>query len=170
MFWHHNKTKGFTLIEILLSVSLISVLLFSVSGFLTLMFESRQKSQSMMEVEENGIQIVQTLTQVFRNADTIVSPAVGASGTSASVTLTNSLLSPTVFTFADERLSMTEGGGTPIYLSSTRVRVSDFVVENISRVGTPGTLRIQFTLTSLNSSQRNEYDFTKTFYASATLR
>ena len=170
MLLPHNKEKGFTLIEILLSISLISILLFSVSGFLTLMFSSRAKSQTLMEVEENGIQIMQILTQTIRNADAITAPLAGASATTLTLALSDVLVNPTVFTFSNNRLRMNESVWTPNFLSSTHVRVTDLSFQNVSRTATPGIIRIQFTLTAINSGGRNEYDYSKTFYGTASLR
>ena len=40
----------------------------------------------------------------------------------------------------------------------------------MSKVSTPGNIRIQFDLSFVNNTNRNEYDWTKTFYGSASLR
>jgi len=50
------------------------------------------------------------------------------------------------------------------------VTVSGLTFQNLSRSATPGTVRIQFTLTHVNPAGRNEYSFAKTFIGSATLR
>ena len=57
-----------------------------------------------------------------------------------------------------------------IALTNSRIVASNLTFTNLSRAGTPGTIRIQFTLTHINPSGRNEYNYNKTFYGSASLR
>jgi len=57
-----------------------------------------------------------------------------------------------------------------IALTNSRVVASSLTFTNLSRTGTPGAMRIQFTLAHVNPSGRNEYDYSKTFYATSTLR
>lgn len=129
-----KRKQGFTLIELLLYVAIIGAIILSVSGFLSLIMSSRIKNQAIAEVEQQGIQVMQTLTQTIRNASTISIP----------------------YDISD--------------LINSRVTVSNLTFSNLSRPGTPGTVRIQFTLTHINPEGRQEYNFSKTFYDTATLR
>lgn len=137
--------KGFTLIELLLYVSIVGAIIFSVAGFLSLSMQSRVKNQAISEVEQQGIQVMQVITQAGRNA--------------ANVNFT------TAFDLLDGAIRE-----NTIALTNSRVIASNLTFTNLSRTGTPGTIRIQFTLTHINPSGRNEYDFNKTFYGSTTLR
>ncbi|MBI5356236.1 type II secretion system protein [Candidatus Collierbacteria bacterium] len=137
--------KGFTLIELLLYVSIVGAIIFSVAGFLSLLMQSRVKNQTIAEVEQQGATVIQIITQTGRNAADVN------------------------FTAAFDL-----SGGTirqdAIPLTNSRVIASGLTFTNLSRTGTPGTVRIQFTLTHVNPSGRNEYDFNKTFYGTATIR
>ena len=126
--------KSFTLIELLLYVSIVGAIIFSVAGFLSLSMQSRVKNQIISEVEQQGVQVMQSLTQTIRNASIISIP----------------------YDISD--------------LYNSRVTASNLSFQNLSRTGTPGTIRIQFTLSHINPSGRNEYDFNKTFYGTASLR
>jgi type II secretory pathway pseudopilin PulG len=48
----HSRQKGFTMIELVLYVSLMGIFLLSLAFFLTAIFESREKNQIMAEVEQ----------------------------------------------------------------------------------------------------------------------
>jgi len=139
------RRRGFTLIELLLYVSIVGAIIFSIAGFLSLLMQSRVKNQAIAEVEQQGIQAMQVITQTGRNAADVN------------------------FTTAFDLF-----GGTmrqdAIPLTNSRVVASNLTFQNLSRTGTPGTVRVQFTLTHINPSGRNEYDFNKTFYGSASLR
>jgi type II secretory pathway pseudopilin PulG len=141
--------QGFTLIELLLYVSIVGAIIFSVAGFLSLAMQARIKNQTIAEVEQQGIAAMQQITQTGRNAaDTNFS---------------------TVFDLSGGAIRVNPGDG-PIALTNSRVTASSLSFTNLSRPGTDGTVRVQFTLTYVNSSGRNEYDYSKTFYDSVTIR
>lgn len=122
--------KAFTLIELLLYVVIIGSMIFSVAGFLQLAMQSRIKNQVISEVEQQGLQVMQRLTQEIRNSTAI----------------------STSYVISD--------------LVNSQVTISGLTFTSSS----PHSVRIQFTLTAVNPSGRNEYDFSKTFYGSATIR
>lgn len=64
----------------------------------------------------------------------------------------------------------TEGAGSAIPLSSTKVQISGLTFTNLTRSGTPGVMRVSFTVTRLNPGNRNAYNYSKTFTSSASLR
>ena len=140
-----NVQKGFTLIELLLYVSIVGAIIVAVAGFLSLRMQSRVKKQAISEVEQQGVQVMQVSTQNGRNATNINFSSV-----------------------------CDLSGGTirqnTIALTNSRVVASNLTFQNLSRTGTPGTIRVQFTLTHINPEGRNEYNYSKTFYGSASLR
>lgn len=161
---------GFTLIELLLYVSILGAMILSVSAFLPLFMESRVKNQTISEVEQQGVQMMQATIQTVRNATTINTPTQGLSSTSLSVNVADSAKNPTIFDLSSGVIRMKEGGGSPVSLINSKVVVSNLSFQNLSRTDTPGTVRIQFTITHVNPEGRQEYNFSKTFYGSATLR
>ncbi len=163
--------KGFTLIELLLYVGIVAAIVFSIAGFLSLLMQSRVKNQTIAEVEQQGVHVMQLITQTVRNADSINSPAQGEGDDVLSLQVFDSTKSPTVFEIVDNAFTIKEGTAARVSITSSRVIASNpLLFQNLSRTGTPGTIRIQFTLTHVNPSGRNEYNYTKTFYGTATLR
>ncbi len=158
-----NDQKGFTLIELLLYISVASIIVFTTASLLRFTLESRVKNQTIAEVEQEGAQVMQLITQTIRNGTAINSPTIGNSAASLSV-------DSTVFDLSSGAVRIKEGAGAAINLTSSKVTVSNLNFKNLSREGTPNIIRISFTVTYINSSGRNEYDFTKTFYGSAGLR
>lgn len=167
---NEGSQSGFTFVELLLYVAIAGFLLLSASLFLSTLLESRIKNQTIAEVEGQGLAVLQTLTQAIRNADTINSPSSGASASVLSINTIVSGNNPTVLDLASGALRIKEGSALAVALTNTRVAVSALTFQNLSRAATPGTIRVQFTLTAVNPSGRNEYSFSKTFTASATLR
>ncbi|MBI5222371.1 MAG: prepilin-type N-terminal cleavage/methylation domain-containing protein [Candidatus Magasanikbacteria bacterium] len=162
--------KGFTLVELLLYASITSVMLLVISVFLSTLLESRVKNQTIAEVEQQGTQVMQLITQTARNAEAITSPATGASASSLTLDVVTVASDPTIFDLSGGVIRIKEGAGTATALTNSRVTASALTFQNLSRTSTPGTIRIMFTLTYVNSSGRNEYTYAKTFYGSASLR
>lgn len=169
-FRNQRPHHGFTLIELLLYISISSVLLLALSLFLSMLLESRVKTQTLAEVDQQGVQVMQMIMQAVRNADTINAPTLGVGATSLSINTVTPALNPTTFDLSGGVIRVTEGLGSAVALTNARVVASDLTVTNLSRASTPGIVRVQFTLTYVNNTGRPEYDYTKTFYASASLR
>ena len=165
-----HATKGFTLIELLLYISIVSIILLAISTFLSTLLESRVKNQTIAEVEGQGAQVMQLITQTLRNAATINSPSIGASSSTLSLDTYTGANNPTTLDISGGVIRIKESASAVVSLTNSRVTASALLFQNLSRAGTPGTIRISFTLTQVNPSGRNEYNFSKTFTGSATLR
>ena len=113
---------------------------------------------------------MQTIVQTILNAEDINSPSIGTSASSLSLDVVEVANNPTIFNNISTYIYLSEGVITPIALNSNLVEVSNLSFTNMSKVSTPGNIRIQFDLSFVNNTNRNEYDWTKTFYGSASLR
>ena len=164
-----NK-KGFTLIELLLYLGLASVMVLVMSAFLFFMMQNRVKSQTMMEVEQQGAVVMQIVSQAVRNASLINSPAIGASASSLSIDTAVVGNNPTVFDLSSGALRIKQGGATAVNLTNSRVVVSALTFQNLGQAGTSGIIRGQFTVSYLNPDNRNIYEYEKTFIFSAAKR
>ena len=162
--------KGYTLIELLLYISLVSVLLFSLSYFWANTVTARIKNQTILEVEEVGTEAMNNITQSIRNADSITAPTAGVSGQSLTLANSNVAINPTVFDLASGTLRIKEGSNAVVNITSDKLTISNLSFANLSNTASPGIIRVTFTVTYKNTTGRNEYDFSKTFYDSAAIR
>ena len=161
--------SGFTLLELLLYTSLMGIIILAVSLVFQITLASRVKNQTIAEVEQQGLQAVQTVSQTIRNANSISSPAQNVSDTQLTLTMASGS-TPIVFNLASGVIQMKEGAATAVSLTNTKVAVTGLSFVNMSRASTPGSVKFQFVVTYINNSGRNEYDFSKTFYGTASLR
>jgi Tfp pilus assembly protein PilW len=164
------KQKGFTLLELLLYIATSAAILLVISGFLSVLLKARIKNQTVSDVEIQGQAVMRLMTQTIRNSSTINSPANGVSASSISLNTYVPAQNPTIFDLSGGVLQIKEGVGAVIPLTNSRVTVSGVTFHNLSRAGSPGTVHLQFTLTRVNVSGRNEYTYSKTFTGSASLR
>lgn len=162
--------KGFTLVEALLYITMVLIIVGSSSVVFITILESRVKNQTIIEVEHQGAQVLEVISQVIRNAENINSPSMGISSSILSLDVTDSSKDPTIFDLSSGVVRIKEGANSEIALTNDRVIVSNLLFQNLSRTATPGNIRVSFTITHYNPGARNEYDFTKTFFTSASLR
>lgn len=165
-----TKQAGFTLIELLLYVALIGILLSSVTAFFGTTLDARLKNHSVSEVNDQGTFAMDAMVQAARNATSITSPVATASSSGFTVVVPTGSLSPTIFSVSGGVLQIKEGVGATVPLTNNKVTVSSLTVTNLTRSGTSGILQISLTLSRINPSGRNEYDYQRTFTTSVGLR
>jgi Tfp pilus assembly protein PilW len=165
-----RQKNGFTLIELLLYLGIAATTILAVSTLLFEILQSQVKNQTVSEVNQQGMQVMQIITQTIRNSEGINSPSAGSSAASASIDVVTGADDPTVFDSSGGALRVTEGGGSAVPLTSDDVTAASLTFQNLTRSGTFGTVRVQFTLTYVNPEGRSEYDYSKSFVGSATLR
>jgi type II secretory pathway pseudopilin PulG len=166
----NKKMSAFTLVEILLYISIVSVMMGVISIFMFSILQSQAKFKTISEVDQQGIQVAQIISQAIRNSNGITAPIQGNSGSSLTLGFADSAKNPTVFNSNGNNLQIKEGTDAIIPLTNSKVSISGLSFSNLSLTNTPGTVKFQFTISYINLSGRNEYDYSKTFYGSAGLR
>jgi Tfp pilus assembly protein PilW len=164
-----KNNNGLTLIEALLYLSIAALILLVVSVFLTGTIQSRVKNQTIAEVEQSGQQVMNIILQTIRNAETVTAPTQGNSDSALELDVYDVADDPTIFTLNGDTIQVTEGAGSTIDLTSSRIVVSSLTFENLTRPGRSGSIRVEFTLNHVNPAGRNEFDFEKTFVGAATI-
>ncbi len=162
--------RGFTIVELLLYISISSSILLATFTLLSLSLQSRIKNQAITEVNQQGVQVMNLIRQSIRAAYEVNLPEIGSEDPSLSLAFTNEENDPTVFDLADGVIRVTEGAGSAIPLNNSRVIASDLVFQNVTRNNSYGIVRVQFTLSSASQNGRNEYEFSEVFIGSAALR
>ena len=174
-----NVGRGFTLVELLLYISVTTVLLISIVLFLQVLLETNIKNQTIAEVEGQGIQIMNILTDALYAASAVTTPATSTSSSTLELVYTDAGKNPVIIEKVSSVLRITEGHAYPVpfegvasttALSNSRVTVSSIRFDNLSASSTPGIIGIRFTLTHTNPEGRQEFDYGKTFYDSVVLR
>lgn len=165
----HMKEKGYTLLELLLYMVIVSVLLASVTAFFGATADARFKNQTISEINDQGQSIMDYMTQTIRNATSITTPAAAASGASLTLVVPTGSLSPTVFSLSGTTLQVKEGAAAAIALTNNDVRITSLTFTNLTRSGTSGNVQISFTLSYVNPNSHNEFDYQKTFTSSAEI-
>lgn len=161
--------KGFTLIEVILYLGITSILIFSLASFVGFLTQTKARSHVTAQVDEQGIAVMQQITQLLRNAESVFVPTIGGSG--SVLTFTQDGASSTTTILVDNGiLEMHDGTNPAIALTNESITVSNFTVENVSRPDATTVIKIAMTVAYNTANAANEYQYEKTFYGTATLR
>ena len=164
------KNRGFTIIEVLIYISISTMLLFALSSFIVSILETRERSKMISEVEKQGIYIMEVMTRNVREAQTINNPEVGNFSESLSLNLTEAEKNPTIFNLEDGKIIFQQGSNPPMDLHNNLITIEDLKFTNLSRPDTPGIVQIQFTLKYNYLTNRPIYNYEKKFQSSVSLR
>lgn len=165
-----NLKNGITLIETLVYTAIFSMFILTLVSFSNSIHTTRLRNQSMLEVHSQGSSVIRILTQNIRNAVKVNEPVISNSGTSISLETIDPLTNPTIFMMATGTLYMKEGASDPVALTNNRVEVFNLVFSNLSRISTPDTIRIRFSLKNSDIHNRDGEQYTKDFYGSASIK
>jgi hypothetical protein len=111
------------------------------------------------------------ITETVTNSQSITFPSAGTQLASSSLVTRNATLNPTVFFVSSSTLYMQEASKPKVALTNSRVDVSSLSFDNSTSAGSSEKMmRVSFTITYKNPSGRGEYEYTKSFNGSATIR
>lgn len=167
----HTQT-GIGLIELILYIALIGLIIGPLS---MAMFTSDKVfvTQSVVkEVDEQAAYALEYVAQRIREAEDVSLPIAGASGSVLALDVRDAADDPVLIEVDSGVLIVTEdadGIANQIALTNSHVTVTQFLVTNVSRAGTPGAIRITMTL-SYTGSGSGIFDHERVFYATASLR
>lgn len=168
-FFLHSR-KAYTLIELLLYTGLLAVILSIVSYFLFTSTSAKVKNRTISETEQQGEAAMTIITQAIRNSASINSPATGTNSATLLINVADGTKNPTIFSLSSGTIKSQEGANPTVDLTTSKVVVSNLLFENLSRPSTPGIIKISFTIAYNAPNNRNEYQYSKVFYNSASRR
>lgn len=165
-----NNEKGFTLIELLLAVGIMSVVLVTLVFFTQSILDAKVKNETIYEVNQQGDLIMERLTRIINDADNIVTPSGGGSGSSLQVSNTVGSETSIVVNVAGGVLSYQVNGASFIPMHNDSILVSSIQFSDATISGTWDTIDIEFTLTSSSISEKNIYDYERTWRGTSVIR
>jgi Tfp pilus assembly protein PilW len=94
----HGKTRaGFSLLEMVLFLAILSIMLTTVIAVFISTQETRVRQQGLAEIEQRGTQILETLTKTVRRAETVLAPSQGSTGSTIALQMSANGEFPTIF-------------------------------------------------------------------------
>lgn len=140
-----QKRSGSTLIELLIFLAFFAVSSSVLLQFFILTSEQRIKQQVITNVDQTGIQLMQTITMRIRDSERISDPAATESGSILTLQLADSGLHPTVIGISGSILYVAEAE-TITAMTAETITVRDFVAINTSAAEDRPSVLITFTV------------------------
>ncbi len=134
---------GTTLVELLIFIAILGAVGLVVVPLLFTTMENRLLQQTVAIVEQNGNQMLQTLTLRLGSAERVIVPTFNSGASVVAVYTGSGLLDPTISGVSSGTLIMVRRQ-TKQDLSSTQVSVDKFRVRNTSKTGTGQSLLVSF--------------------------
>lgn len=141
----YQHRSGATLVELLLYVTLMAMMSSTVLPLLFSSTESRQRQDAIALVEQSGAQIMQQITQSVRDAERVIYPAFGGTGTILVLQTDSEASNPTIFARSSGAIIMVTGTATTT-ISTTLVGATSFLVDNVSPAADKNAVAVSFNL------------------------
>lgn len=173
-----SPKRGFTLIEILIYITIVAGILVAATTFAWNIIDSKTKTQARQAVDAHALIIMEKLSQSIRAAQSIDPSSSfnvnladpGSSGQKLSLTMQDAAQNPTQFDVTNGVLRITQGAGQPEVLSSNLVRITSLTFQNLSSPNTKTAhIGINITIEYLNSDNRPERNASVTSRTSVEL-
>ncbi len=132
-----KNDKGFTLIEIIIYVALLSLTIgFILTGVYQIL-DSKTGALARTSVEEEANFLMKKIKWAMAGVNTINQPAAAATSTILSVNKFNFSANPVAISLSGSNINISYAGNPTVILNSEDVAVKNLVFENISNGSNP---------------------------------
>lgn len=100
-------------------------------SFMVNLVRREAKVATVLEVNQNARFAVEKMVSTIRNSKDATSPSDGTSGSSLTLTMPSAAVSPTVFQVTNGVLTMKQGAGAAVPLTSAGVKVASLTFTNL---------------------------------------
>lgn len=166
----HVLNKGVTLIELLLYISMVSIVIGSSVVLLFTVQNASTKNESLYTVENHGNFVMETITQAIRLATSTTGLAQGATSSTLTLVMEDTTRNPTIFSISSSSVSIQEGVQSPVSLLPISIGASQLEFINTSQSATTSVIEVSLSLYRISSSTRNEYSYSADFFGVASIR
>lgn len=162
--------SGFTLVEILLYLSLFAVVVLGSVAFIHTMLETNIKTKTILAADTEANHVLSIITQSIRDSATVLSPSKGNENSILAIQTFNEQYPSIVFGIINNALVVSEIGQSTTTLTSNKIKISNLKFTNIGTINGKDSIKISFTVNTQGESGRQEYNYEKTYEATASAR
>ncbi|MEK7150814.1 MAG: prepilin-type N-terminal cleavage/methylation domain-containing protein [Patescibacteria group bacterium] len=168
-----KNAKGFTLVELIIYIGILSVMVVGLVSFALSMTSARTKTYTNQNVQANARMTLDIIMQKIRTAQSVnigvsvfgIDPGV------LSLQMADPLKNPTIINLSanDGRLQITEGVGVPIYLTDNETEVSNLLFTNLTQSGEREHIKIDLMVRYVNAASV-DYSYSWSGSSAASVR
>jgi len=152
MIKNNNKNRGFTLVEIVLYMLIVSVVLFAIMSFSMQIFSANSRSVNMQEIGTNMDFISNKISSVIQNANVINTGACIFDTDIGKISLTVPTVNetPTDIYLENQAIYLKEGNGTATKISSDFIKCTQLKFIRVTQSKTPDMVILDMTCSPVN--------------------
>lgn len=160
---HYFITKrAFTLIEILLYLSLFMIVVGGTVAFIQKMLETNTKINLRSQANNEAEHALNLITHYIRNARSVTVPSLQNSGDTLTLVVSDTPHSPATFNLVNNTIMLSEGGNAALPLTSGHTSISNLTFTNIG-TASHSSIHVSFTLQTRGETTKQEYTYEKTY-------
>lgn len=164
--------KGFTLVEILVYVAVLSIIVVAIFSFAVWALRVNGKAKAMREVKDMAQTALEQMTSEIREAKSVYTPMTTASQLSLETTKYLPLGEESTFLefyLCQTRLCLKKEGQNPVALTSDRVEVKSLSFQRVAS-GQTDSVQVELQIDYKNPGQKPEYAASIILKSTASLR
>jgi len=162
-----KNQRGFTLIELIVYIAIISTVLLAFVTFALQLAKVRAKASVIGEVEYNARLIQERLNEAIRHAEGVNTGAstFGSDPGVLSLDMVDVAEDATIFnlTSDDGNFQVEAGGGEATPITTNGVSITNLIFTNYTSSEDVGVVGVQFTVTANNVSSDQFFDYAQSF-------
>lgn len=166
--------RGFTLVELIIYVSIISLIGTAAVHYTLGVSQARNKNEVTQQIQANGRTALQLVSQRIRGATglNVASSTFDASPGVLTLTFATSTKNPTVIDLTSEngQLRIQEGTTAPVIITPATMQITNLTFTDLTSSSARANVRVQFTIEYINPSGDVVYDAAETFQTSVSVR
>ena len=165
-----SAAQGFSLLELLLYVAILSGLMVVVSDSFISLSKARGQAEARNEVNASIRFATERIRQDLKNASAIATPILGVPSTTLSVTVSGTTI---LYDTLAGQLRRKEGAAAPVAVSGTNVFVQVPTFTRLENYNTPlnaTTTAIQVAMTFGYNASSTDWRYSDTLRTTVTLR
>lgn len=154
---------GFTLIEVLLAVSVLSLIVFTIMTMIPNSIQANAKTEAINLVAREGQYLTSQIHEIVTSAEEITQPSVSTTDTVLEVVMGDTNRDPSLVEQSGGQLLLTEGVSAAVSMHSSDIIVSGFQVTHNELADGQSLITYVFTLSVNNIGGLPEYSYTQDF-------
>lgn len=164
-----QKKKGFSLLELLIYITILSILVVVISNTFISLSRGNGQSQARSEVNNSIRFATELLRQDLKNASAVIVPASGGSG--STLTLTRGSVD-IIYDVSGGALRRKEGAAAPVNVTNSNISVNAPTfsrIENINPVFSATNVTIKINMTFSYNSTSPDWAYSDSLQTSVDL-
>ena len=166
MSLHQRQKTGFTLMEILVYIGVLSIIVVVISSFLLWLSSSTTKARAMREVLDNARRVVEIMTYEIKKAKSVSSTSTATHLFLENATATEFYLCGT----ASTTLCLKKEFESPVNLTSDKVEIKNLTFTQIATATTTPSVQINLKVDYKNPGDIPEYQASVSITSTVSLR